>query len=251
MRVSPAEPRQLPKPPLWKVKGQMTALRIIIADDHPLFRDALRLTVAQMLPRAEVVEAESFDRLRARLDEGPETDLVLLDLNMPGTKGFSGLLYLRAQFPAVPVAIISANEEPRVVRAALDLGAFGYIPKSAVAAEIRAALAELLAGKPWLPASLVPDRSAAGAEGEFRARLTHLTPQQVRVLTMLSEGLPNKQIAHGLGVSEATAKAHVSAILQKLKVDNRTQAVILAKRLIMDADAPPASPRPADLTGRQ
>jgi DNA-binding NarL/FixJ family response regulator len=229
----------------------MTAFRIIIADDHPLFRDALRLTVARMLPRAEAVEAESFERLRARLEEVAETDLVLLDLNMPGTKGFSGLLYLRAQFPAVPVAIISANEEPRVVRAALDLGAIGYIPKSAGASEIRAALTALLAGKSWLPASLGLDRSSAGSEGEFRARLTHLTPQQVRVLMMLSEGLPNKQIAHGLGVSEATAKAHVSAILQKLKVDNRTQAVILAKRLVMDTDAAPAPLRPADLIDRQ
>src|SRR5208282_1303448 len=216
--------------------GPMAVLRLVIADDHPLFRDALRLTVAQVLPVAEIAEADSFDSLRAQLEASPDTDLVLLDLNMPGMLGFSGLLFLRAQFSAVPVAIISANEAPRTVRRALDLGAVGYIPKSAPAAEIRAALTALLAGEAWLPAALGVRGGVVPADAELAARLASLTPQQVRVLMMLSEGLLNKQIAHGLGVTEATAKAHVSAILQKLKVDNRTQAVILAKRLAEDVD---------------
>lgn len=215
----------------------MAACRLVIADDHPLFRDALRLTLAQVLSGAEIAEADSFDSLRAQLEAVPETDLVLLDLNMPGMRGFSGLLFLRAQFSAVPVAIISANEDPRVVRSALALGAVGYIPKSATASEIRAALAALLAGEAWLPAALDMRSRAPEGDAELAARLGRLTPQQVRVLMMLSEGLPNKQIAHGLGVSEATAKAHVSAILQKLKVDNRTQAVILARRLATEVNA--------------
>jgi DNA-binding NarL/FixJ family response regulator len=215
----------------------MAACRLVIADDHPLFRDALRLTVAQTLPEAQITEADSFDSLRAALDAAAETDLVLLDLNMPGMQGFSGLLFLRAQFPAVPVAVISANEEPRVVRLALELGAIGYIAKSATPGEIRAALAALLAGRSWRPAAVEPSRRAEDADALLAARLARLTPQQVRVLMMLSAGLANKQIAHALDVSEATVKAHVSAVLQKLGADNRTQAVILARRLATEIGA--------------
>jgi len=209
----------------------MTSCRLVIADDHPLFRDALRVTIAQTFVDAEIVEADSFDSLRARLEAASETDLILLDLNMPGVRGLSGLLYLRAAFSAVPVVIISANEEPRVMRLTLDLGAVGYIPKSATPGEIRAALSALLAGEMWLPAVLERPRSADAADATLAAALSGLTPQQVRVLMMLSDGLLNKQIAHLLEVTEATVKAHVSAILQKLGVDNRTQAVIVARRL--------------------
>ncbi|HUI18498.1 MAG TPA: response regulator transcription factor [Alphaproteobacteria bacterium] len=223
------------RPPPAEGAGALGPCRLVIADDHPLYRDALRLAIAELLPEAEVAEADSFDSLRARLEAAPETDLVLLDLNMPGSSGFSGLLFLRAQYAAVPVAVISANEAPSVVRRALDLGALGYIPKSATAADIRAALTALLAGETWLPPALAPRGHAARADAELAARLASLTPQQIRVLMMLSEGLLNKQVAHALGVSEATVKAHVSAILQKLKVDNRTQAVILAKRLAENA----------------
>ncbi|HWI25689.1 MAG TPA: response regulator transcription factor [Stellaceae bacterium] len=224
----------------------MAACRLIIADDHPLFRDALRLTIAQTLPEAEIAEADSFDSLRRTLEAAAETDLVLLDLSMPGMQGFSGLLFLRAQFSAVPVAIISANEEPRVVRLALELGALGYITKSATPAEIRAALAALLAGKTWRPDLVDLRRRAEDPDAELAPRLARLTPQQVRVLMMLTEGLANKQIAHALDVSEATVKAHVSAVLQKLGADNRTQAVILARRLAVESGAlEPGSERAA------
>jgi DNA-binding NarL/FixJ family response regulator len=218
----------------------MTAYRLVIADDHPLIRDALRLTIAQTFPEAEIAEADSFDSLRQSLAAAAETDLVLLDLNMPGMQGFSGLLFLRAQFSAVPVAIISATDEPRVIRRALEFGALGYIVKSATPGEIRAALAALFAGNTWTPPAIDLRRPAADADGELTARLARLTPQQVRVLMMLSEGLANKQIAHALDVSEATVKAHVSAVLQKLDADNRTQAVILARRLA--AEIGPAAP---------
>ena len=209
----------------------MAACRLVIADDHPLFRDALRLTIAQTFSDAEIAEADSFDSLREALEAAPETDLVLLDLNMPGMQGFSGLAFLRAQFAAVPVAIISANEEPRSIRLALELGAVGYIAKSATPAEIRSALSALLAGESWTPAAIDLRRHAEDSDGQLASGLARLTPQQVRVLMMLSEGLANKQIAHALDVSEATVKAHVSAVLQKLGADNRTQAVILARRL--------------------
>ena len=207
------------------------ACRLVIADDHPLFRDALRLTIGQIFGDAEIAEADSFDSLQARLEAVADTDLVLLDLNMPGTRGFSGLLYIRAAFPAVPVAIISANEERRVMRLALALGAVGYIPKSATPGEIRGALSALLAGETWLPAAVDLRRLAEDPDAVLAARLASLTPHQVRVLMMLSDGLLNKQIAHLLDVTEATVKAHVSAILQKLGVDNRTQAVIMARHL--------------------
>ena len=224
----------------------MAAYRLVIADDHPLIRDALRLTIAQTFADVEIAEADSFDSLRASLDAAAETDLVLLDLNMPGMQGFSGLLFLRAQFSAVPVAIISANDEPRIIRLALELGAIGYIAKSATPGEIRAALSALLAGKTWTPASVDLRRRAEDPEAELAPRLARLTPQQVRVLMMLSEGLANKQIAHALDVSEATVKAHVSAVLQKLGADNRTQAVILARRLAAEIGAaPPEIPRSA------
>jgi len=215
----------------------VTAFRLVIADDHPLFRDALRQAVSQTLSDGEVVEADSFESLCARLRAAPDVDLVLLDLNMPGMHGFSGLLYLRAEFAAVPVAIVSANEKARVVRRALDLGALGYIPKSAAATEIREALRALLAGEAWLPAALDP-RDGRDDDVELSIMLNSLTPQQTRVLMLLSEGLLNKQIAHAMRVSEATVKAHVSAILQKLGVDNRTQAVIVARQLAAEVGEP-------------
>ncbi len=212
----------------------MAAFRIVIADDHPLFRDALRLAVSQTVADGEIVEVGSFDDLCETLKASSDIDLVLLDLNMPGMRGLSGLLYLRAEFAAVPVVVVSANENPRVMRRTLDLGAVGYIPKSVAAGEIREALRALLAGETWLPAAL--DTPQAGSEGDktLAALLNTLTPQQSRVLMFLSDGLLNKQIAHELQVSEATIKAHVSAILHKLGVDNRTQAVILARQLAAD-----------------
>jgi len=214
----------------------MAAFRIVIADDHPLFRDALRLAVSQTVVDGEIAEADSFDALCARLRLSPYVDLLLLDLNMPGMNGLSGLLYLRAEFAAVPIAVVSANENPRVVRRALDLGAVGYIPKSAAAAEIRDAIGALLAGGAWLPPALNARLPESVSDAALTALLNALTPQQSRVLMLLSEGLPNKQIAHAMQVTEATIKAHVSAILHKLGVDNRTQAVIVARQLATEIE---------------
>ena len=216
----------------------MERQRIVVADDHPLFREALRLAILAALPGAEVVEAGSLERVEAALTATSETDLVMLDLNMPGMQGLAGLVFLRAAFPSTPVAVISANEEASVVRRAIEFGAAGYITKSASPGEIREALLALLAGEIWLPPGIAPAGAAADPDATLAMRLAGLTPQQVRVLMMLTEGLPNKQIAHALGVSEGTIKAHVSAILQKLQVDSRTQAVILAGRLTADANAP-------------
>lgn len=215
-----------------------TEMRIVVADDHPMFRDALRLAIAGLVPDAAIVEASDLDQVVALLHGGPETDLVLLDLNMPGMQGFSGLVYLCQQHPEVPIAVISANEEPGVMRRALDAGASGYIPKSIRSDGMRDALAALLAGETWLPAGIDLGRPDPGGDAAVTARVASLTPQQMRVLMMLNDGLVNKQIAFELGVSEGTVKAHVSAVLQKLGVASRTQAVILARQLAEEANGP-------------
>jgi DNA-binding NarL/FixJ family response regulator len=207
----------------------MTRRRIIIVDDHPLFRAALRQTLAGGDPSIVVEEAGDLAGLNAALEADRECDLVLLDLNMPGVRGFSGLLLLRAQYPDVPVMIISAVEDGAVIRRAFELGAAGYLHKSVGPPEIRRAIETVLAGEMFVPeGAAIP---ADDAQTALMHRLATLTPQQVRVLMMLSDGLMNKQIAYELSISEATVKAHVSAILQKLDVDSRTQAVIAASKI--------------------
>ncbi len=208
----------------------MASPTFIVADDHPLFRKALRQTVESAFDAADIVEAGSLDGVTDALADHVDADLVLFDLNMPGSRGFSGLIYLRAQFPEIPVCIISAIEDAATIRNAMALGASGYVPKSGSTEQIREAISAILAGDTWLPDS-VDLRSAPDEDLELTNRLRSLTPQQVRVLMMLSEGLLNKQIAYELGVSEATVKAHVSAILQKLRVENRTKAVLVAGRI--------------------
>jgi DNA-binding NarL/FixJ family response regulator len=213
---------------------------LIVADDHPLFREALKLTLGNAFAGAEIAEAGSFDEVTRLLEARADTDLVLLDLKMPGVQGLSGLVYMRAQYPAVPVVVVSARDEAGVIRRALDLGASGFISKSSPVEEMQGAVAAVLGGGAWWPAGI--EREAAGdGDSELARRLTTLTPQQMRVLMMLREGLLNKQIAFNLGVSEATIKAHVSAILHKLDVDSRTQAVIAASRI----DGDPTSLEPS------
>jgi len=202
----------------------------IVADDHPLFRNALRQTLEPHFPGARVREAGTLDEVATAIEASEEPDLVLFDLRMPGVRGFSGLMYLRAQYPAVPVCVVSASEDAATIRRSLALGASGFIPKSAAPAEIRAAIEAILSGDGWAPAA-ARDAGLTGDEDDALAgRLRTLTPQQLRVLMMMGEGLLNKQIAYELSVSEATVKAHVSAVLQKLGVENRTKAVLAAGR---------------------
>jgi len=208
----------------------MAAYKFIIVDDHPLFRGALSQALRASFENAQVQEAGSLDELTDRLAAGGEIDLILLDLTMPGVHGVSGLLYLRAQHPEVPVAIVSASDDPGTIRHCLDCGASGFIPKSQPVERIREAIRSIMGGEIWLPAD-VDLSQPVGESTELVARLSTLTPQQVRVLMMLGEGLLNKQIAFKLNVSEATVKAHVSAILQKLGVESRTQAVIAAAKI--------------------
>jgi DNA-binding NarL/FixJ family response regulator len=208
-----------------------TRYRFVIADDHPLFRGALREAVNGLFPHVEIGEAGSFEDVSKLLESGGEVDLILLDLNMPGVRGFSGLMYLRAQYPSVPIVVVSASDDPTVIRRCMDLGTSGFIPKTLGIDEMRAAIKHVLEGDVWTPPDVDLSAGLDTETANLMARLASLTPQQVRVLMMLSEGLLNKQIAYELGVSEATVKAHVSAILQKLGVESRTQAVITAAKI--------------------
>jgi DNA-binding NarL/FixJ family response regulator len=210
---------------------KLETYQLVIADDHPLFRGALREAVSGLLERVEIAEAGTFDDVVALLDKGGEIDLVLLDLTMPGVRGFSGLLYIRAQYPSVPVIVVSANDDPAAIRRCMEFGASGFIPKTLSVEAMRAAISRILNGGVWTPADVDLSAGSDAESAALMVRMATLTPQQVRVLMMLSEGLLNKQIAYQLGVSEATVKAHVSAILQKLGVESRTQAVIAAAKI--------------------
>jgi DNA-binding NarL/FixJ family response regulator len=211
----------------------MHTITIIIADDHPLFRGALKQAIESVADEIVIIEAGDFDAARTAAQDNPEADLMLLDLAMPGVSGFSGLMSLRADFPALPVMIVSATDDRATIRRALDLGASGFISKSCGLDDLRTGIQAVLEGDIWAPKGEALQSEEDAARSDILDRLRTLTPQQHRVLSMLGEGLLNKQIAYELGVSEATIKAHVSAILLKLNVDSRTQAVIKLGRLNM------------------
>ncbi|MCA0395160.1 MAG: response regulator transcription factor [Proteobacteria bacterium] len=207
---------------------------LLIADDHPLFRAALRGAAAEAAADVATCEAESLDGVLALLESRHDIDLVLLDLHMPGNHGLAGLAAIRAQYPAVAVVLVSANEDPHTVRRALDHGAAGYIPKSAGLDELREAIRSVLACEQWLPPALrgaVTRTQSSPADADLAARLASLTPQQFRVLTLVAEGLLNKQIADRLDIQERTVKAHLSVIFEKLGARNRTQAGVILREL--------------------
>ena len=186
---------------------------VIVADDHPLFRAAIKEALEADQGQTNFLEANSFESLQELVDKQGEVDLVLLDLHMPGVSG-------------------SANEDPVVIRRALEHGAAGFIPKSSSITTITEAIAAILMGEIWSPKTTVSDLPGNNvSEVELAERMASLTPQQFKVLMMMSQGLLNKQIAYELGVSEATIKAHVTAIMSKLGVNNRTQAVLAANQL--------------------
>ena len=207
---------------------------LLIADDHPLFRAALRGAATEAVSDLLGHEADSLDGVLAVLEAEPDIDLVLLDLHMPGNHGLAGLAAVRAQYPGVAVVVVSANEDPRVVRRALDHGAAGYLPKSSSLEDLREAIRAVLACEQWLPPALraaVARTQSASRDADLAARLASLSPQQFRVLTLVAQGLLNKQIADRLDVQERTVKAHLSAIFERLGVRNRTQASVVLREL--------------------
>jgi DNA-binding NarL/FixJ family response regulator len=218
---------------------------ILIADDHPLFRDALQRAVLTAVPQARVHSADSVHALLGLIEQFPDAELLLLDLHMPGARGYSALAHIRGQHPGLPTIVVSGHEEAQVARRALAHGALAYIPKSSSGEEIATAVRAVLDGDTWLPSRLL---GAAGelesGEAAAAAQLAALTPQQFRVMTMLAEGLLNKQIAWELGVSEATVKAHMTAIMRKLGVNNRTQVALIASQLAIEPET--MQPLPGD-----
>jgi DNA-binding NarL/FixJ family response regulator len=207
---------------------------LVVADDHPLFRGALRQALDGLGENSRILEAGDFDGVKNLVAANHDVDLVLLDLAMPGASGLSGLIALRGLDAIVPIIVVSAQDDPVTVRRALELGASGFVSKSASIEEIRQAVRTVLDGGIAAPAGLELGEESDAEISDLIARLRTLTPQQTRVLGMLAEGLLNKQIAYELNVSEATIKAHVSAVLQKLGVDSRTQAVIRLSRIASD-----------------
>lgn len=210
---------------------------VLIADDHPLFRAALKQAVESTLPNAYIVEAASMAELETAVEDEPDADLALLDLHMPGASGFSSLAWMRSQHPQIPVIVVSAQDDSTTIRRALDFDASGFLSKSTPLDAIRDAIAEVLNGETVFPEMGEEDTGDA----ELAAKLATLTPQQFRVFMRLANGSLNKQIAYELNVSEATIKAHMTAILRKLGLYSRTQAAVLAHQLQADGTPPPPS----------
>lgn len=205
--------------------GRPTTLKILIADDHALFREGLRYVLRALEPHVVVLEAASAAQAMQTAAREQQLDLVLLDLAMPGLDGFAGLDMLRERFPDIPVVVVSASEEPRDVRRALDAEASGFIPKSMSGAEMMVALRSVLAGNVYVPKGIGLD------DDDHHSSELRLTPRQLQVLELICEGLSNKEIAVRLGMAEGTVKIHVTAILRAMNASNRTHAVILAAQL--------------------
>ncbi len=216
-------------------------MTLMVADDHPLFRDAIGAVIAAGLPGTRLLEADSLMRAMQQAERHEESlDLLLLDLDLPDAEGLDGLRRLRATLPALPVAILSAEQDRRTVLAAIEMGAVGYIPKSTPRDDLLAALRQLLEGQLYLPPQVMrrpppahpaPAVTAAAAD----PRLARLTDKQLEVLERLSQGASNKDIARQLNIAETTVKTHVSAILRKLGVTRRVQAMLLAGELDLPA----------------
>ncbi|MEM7206431.1 MAG: response regulator transcription factor [Pseudomonadota bacterium] len=206
--------------------------KIIIADDHPLFRDALQGAVLQGFGDITIIDADSFSSLQHAAQKHDDCDLILLDLMMPGAVGFSALNYLGLTYPHIPVVIISGNDDSSVMARALDYGARAFVPKSTELTTIVDAIECVIDGNQWLPDDIQLPTQGNPDHREFAARLNLLTPKQFRVLMMLADGHQNKQIAGDLFISEATVKAHLTTVFQKLGVQNRTQAASLVSQYL-------------------
>jgi len=211
--------------------------RFQVADDHPLFRNALLEVIRQHYPDAEIGESRDLDGTINALENNQEIDLLLLDLHMPGSQDLFGLITVREKFPGVPVAIISADEDVDTISRAMGHGASGYIPKSCSPQLIHQAIHSILDGNKWVPDDVRKNlKPVTSEEKDLAARIATLTPQQYRVLCYLREGWLNKQIGYELGVTEATIKAHITAVFRKLGTTNRTQAVIMLSKMSLQGE---------------
>lgn len=210
--------------------------KIIVADDHPLFRQALLETLRSKLTHTQWLEAENVNELNTLLTANTDADLLLLDLNIPGAHGFNTLIHVRRHFPQIPVVVVSAYDDVDTISSAMEHGSSGFVPKSTPVETIFFAINEVFSGKIWTPPSFSAQTVQSG-KSDIAERIASLTPQQYKILMMFAEGLLNKQIAYDLHVSEATIKAHATAIFKKLNVRNRTQAVITLNELDLTGTA--------------
>ncbi|WP_018981595.1 response regulator transcription factor [Salinimonas chungwhensis] len=205
---------------------------ILVADDHPLFREALRGALAPYFSDAIILESDGLDSTMQIMNQQRDIDLILLDLNMPGGEYFNGLITLKDAYPDTPIAVISASESTEIIAQVMSLGAQGFIPKSSATKDIANAIVRIKDGETWVPEEKKAELEVVNKElSELLRRFRELTPKQIQVLSFLRSGLMNKQIAHEMNVTEATIKAHISAILRKLEINTRTQAVLLMDKL--------------------
>ncbi|WP_317932742.1 response regulator transcription factor [Halioxenophilus sp. WMMB6] len=215
-------------------------IHLLIADDHPMFREAIRDATQKQFTDAVIQEAGSLDEAVAYIEEHDDLDLVLLDLNMPGMDGLNGIVNLRSNYPEIPVLILSAEENKNVVLQCMTYGAVGFITKSMARENIIQAIRQVLDGQAYLPPDIIrrnggSHRSHAAAENEVSAEvISSLTRKQLLVFERLAMGESNKQIGYELNIAETTVKAHVSAILRKLRVHNRMKAVLCAAAIDFD-----------------
>ncbi|MFY8298639.1 response regulator transcription factor [Pseudoalteromonas sp. SS15] len=209
--------------------------QFLIADDHPLFREALKGALQSQFEDLTVFESESFDSTLAVLSEQDELDLLLLDLHMPGSGDLYGLIRIREDYPSLPIVVVSGSEDLSIISKVMAYGAMGFIPKASSTQDIAQGIETVLEGETWLPEN-IKDKVAnvENEDRELAQQVASLTPQQYKVLQYLHEGLLNKQIAYELHISEATVKAHITAIFRKLGVYNRTQAVLIASKLQLE-----------------
>jgi DNA-binding NarL/FixJ family response regulator len=207
-------------------------ISLLIADDHPLYRDALRGALHDSLPDLTLLEAENFGQTIEVLEKTPDLDLLLLDLHMPGSGDLYGLIHIRKLYPDLPVAVVSGTEESEIISKIISLGALGFIPKTTGAEDIAKAVNTILEGDTWLPERITRQLENVDEQfSELADKVSSLTPAQYKVLCFMRDGLLNKQIGYNLDIAEATVKAHVTAIFRKLGINNRTQAVLIASQL--------------------
>ena len=220
-------------------------MNILVVDDHPLYRSGVAFTLQSTGQDVQVIECSSLDAAFQRLDAGLRVDLMILDLQMPGYQGLDSVRAVRSRRPDIPVLVLSGNEDPAAVRECIDLGAFGFVPKSAPSDQFNAALSLVLSGGVYLPpTSLSIGAPATRAQQDAWSRLgAHLTERQRQVLMGIVQGKPNKVIARDLGLSDTTVKSHVAHILDALVVSNRTEAVYaLARAGLSIRDLQPSLP---------
>src|SRR5262245_58304605 len=219
----------------------LSELAFIVADDHPMVRDALALALRGAFPKAEVTLAGTLDETSGALSARPDVDLVILDLDMPGMQGLAGVSMLRSNYPSAPLVIVSATRNAAAMRQVVEMGAAGFIPKSAPMEVIIGSVRAAMRGEIILPPS-AGDGALSPTDADLATRAARMTPQQHRVFALMAEGKPNKIIAYDMQIGEATVKAHVTEILRKMGVHSRTQAIVLAQRLALDPGAPPPAP---------